>query len=453
MPDDDVNLISVRVRSFFILMKPIVQRAAMIVVGCFVYATGYYHRNCAGMLQEQMAKALGTNIADMGILSTTYFWAYAIVQPFVGMLSDVIDTKYIVSINLFLTALGSIGCALSRKLVLTAFCRAVVGLGCGCLYVPVCRAIAQWFTPKIFPIAQSILISFGGLGAFLAQFPLGYIKESENWYLAFVVGSAISLVLSVFALLFLRGSPNQEIERPSFKQASSTLWVNIRQCLTFRDFWLLAMWKFLTASTYSSVSSTWGASYLEKGLGYSHPSAGQIISITSVTWSVGSPFLSILSNAVHNRKICLLIMTVVAAVSSLSFIFINHTTGWILAVLIIFSLSTGASLTIAAIMFKEMLTKDIVGTLMGCGNLFLMVGTSIEQVITGEVLKHFQDGMGKPTLNGFKYGLWTLSAVSCTCSIFFVIFIKDTFKKAMEPEDPETNEKIEDQLITDEEMP
>lgn len=437
--------------------NPYFYRTMMIIIGCLIYAIGYYHRNCTSVLLSPMAESLNVSESKLGVLSSTYFWSYSVIQPFVGSLSDLFDTSYIVSSSLLLTFAGSLGCSLSRNYYLTCFLRFIVGFGCGCLYVPICRTYAQWFSPRVFPYVQSTVVAFGGLGGLLAQGPLGKAKTKESWPIAFYIGSSISFFLSFFAFVFLKGSPTllqteeneneKEKKKIGFKDSMITLLSNVKKCVTSRDFWFLSLWKFLTPSTYSNVSSTWGSLYLKRGLNFSHEKAANYISMTSFAWTVGAPFLALVSNWTHTRKWCLFVCTLIATASTLIFAFVVgvvnssniNLNALILSLLFVFALNSGASLTIAAITFKEMLSKELVGTLMGCGNFFLMVGTSIEMDITSAVVAKYEQNSQyeeKVPLIAFRYGLWLLSAISCGISLIFILLLKDTYKKAID----ETND-------------
>lgn len=169
--------------------------------------------------------------------------------------------------------------------------------------------------------------------------------------------------------------------------------------------------------------------------------------MTSFAWTVGAPFLALVSNWTHTRKWCLFVCTLIATASTLIFAFVVgvvnssniNLNALILSLLFVFALNSGASLTIAAITFKEMLSKELVGTLMGCGNFFLMVGTSIEMDITSAVVAKYEQNSQyeeKVPLIAFRYGLWLLSAISCGISLIFILLLKDTYKKAID----ETND-------------
>jgi hypothetical protein len=122
----------------------------------------------------------------------------------------------------------------------------------------------------------------------------------------------------------------------------------------------------------------------------------------------------------------------------------------LLSMLFLFALTSGASLTIAAITFKEMLSKEIVGTLMGCGNL-VMIGASIEQDVTAAVVAKYEDDAGNVPLIAYRYGFWLLSAVSCGVSIGLVLVIKDTYLKAVEAEEREKDagvRSLDVQMVT-----
>ena len=399
---------------------------------------------------KSMASSLDVSVAKCGVLASTYFWSYACVQPFIGAIADLVDTSHIVSTSLFFASLGSLICGLSRNFYLTCFSRFLVGIGCGCIYVPICRSFAQWFSAKSFPYAQSTIIAFGGLGGLLAQGPLKTCI-GENWPIAFYIAAGLSFVLSIFAFFLMQGKPEGRIvAQGTAKETFVKLLHNIKSAFTFKDFWMIALWKFLTPSQYSSVTSTWGSTYLEQGLKYSAKKAAKFVSMTSLGWTVGSPFMSVFSNWVHTRKWTMFVNTVIASVASFVFFSFKSTPsdGVILTMLFFFALFSGSSLVISAIMFKEMYGKDLVGTMMGCGNFFMLVGTSISQDTTAAILASYKTGTEKTyPLVSFRYGLWLLAACCITVSLVFVFFAKDTYKKAIE-EEAESNENINEPLIS-----
>lgn len=405
----------------------------MILVSCLVYGIGYYHRNCTGVLLTEMASSLHVTESKLGILSTMFFWSYAIVQPFIGSLSDIFESSYIVSIALVSSSIFTFLCGISRSYYLTCLSRFFVGISCGSMYVPICRSMAQWFSPTVFPYVQSFIVAFGGLGGVLAQGPIGSAKGSTNWPIVFYIGSGISLFLSIPSFFLLKDPKDKKKTKISAKYAFSKLIRNVKLSTSFKDFWLLAIWKFLTPSTYSNVSSTWGKSYLLHGLGYNKKKASYYISITSLSWTVGAPFLALVSNWLHTRKWCLFVCTIIAFGSTIYFSILDHTPSdaTIISTLFIYALTSGASLTIAAITFKEMLSKEHVGTLMGCGNFFMLVGTSIEQTLTAFFVNKYEQNTGAIPLIAYRLGLWTTSSISIGLSLILLLLLHDTYYKAI----------------------
>jgi MFS family permease len=236
----------------------------------------------------------------------------------------------------------------------------------------------------------------------------------------------------------MKGTPDGRINpKDTVRDTFVKLFQNIKSAFTFKDFWMIAIWKFLTPSQYSSVTSTWGSTYLEQGLGYSSKKAAKYISMTSLGWTVGSPFMSVFSNWVHTRKWTMFVNTVIASAAAFAFFSLKSapSNGVILTMLFFFALFSGSSLVISAIMFKEMYGKSLVGTMMGCGNFFMLIGTSISQDVTAAILASYKKTEEKTyPLISFRYGLWLLAAICITVSLVFVFFAKDTYKKAMEEE-------------------
>ena len=407
----------------------------IVVLGCLVYIVGYYDKNCPGVLLKPMSESLKVSESKLGILASTYFWSYAFMQPFIGPLSDQFDSSYLLFISLLLSCIGSIVCALSRNFYLTCVSRFIAGIGGGCIYIPVVKTLSNWFSPKIFPYSQSIVIACGGLGGLLAQGLIGTAKGNSTWPIAYYIGSSMMLIIAILCILFMKGTPEGRITNTSrLSDIFKNLFQNIKEAMTFKDFWFLATWKFLTPAAFSSVSSTWGNSYLRMGFGFSQEKASQYISMTSIAWTICSPLMAFISNTLHTRKWSIFVCTVIGTICAFIFTFLkNEPAGWILLLLLfLFTMTTGTSMVLSVIFFKELHSPALVGTMMGCGNMFLLLGTAVQQDVTAAILPLYEDPATKTyPLVAYRYGLWLLTALSCLVSLLPIVFVHDTYNKAV----------------------
>ena len=432
-----------------------IRQILLIIVGCLIYAIGYYHRNCPSTLSDPMSQALKIDTSQMIKLTSMFFWPYALIQPFVGSISDVIEVSYFISGALILSSISVLICGLSRNYTLTCIARCFVGLSSGSLYVPIARTAAQWFSPKAFPFAQSIMIAFGDIGAIVAQGPLKSASTPTKWPIPFYIGSGIDIFLAILAFFIIKNAPNSnKSQNKTFKEFFINLKKNVYECLNFSDFWFLSLWKFLTPAFYSTISSNVGITYLRKGLHFDQTKSQYYITITSITSAIGSPIVVSLSHILHTRKWLLLSFTLLAVfVEIILAIFTKFSDAIIILLLFLFALTTGAGLTLAAVLYKEMLRKELVGTLLGCGNLFLMIGTFIQQMIISAVVKKYENEETKViSFDAFRYGVWTFAAIVCFISIFFLFFVKDSYKKAIENQNDDnfSTQNSNNPLLSDE---
>ena len=87
-----------------------VRRWTSFVICALCYMLVHFHRYSPSVLADEMSKALGVPISQLGIFSSMYYWSYAVMQPFVGCFADVIEPGYILGVSGLCSALGSLVC-------------------------------------------------------------------------------------------------------------------------------------------------------------------------------------------------------------------------------------------------------------------------------------------------------------------------------------------------------
>lgn len=400
------------------------------------YVLVYFHRLCPAVVAVDMMKDLRAGGALLGLLSSAYFYPYALMQFPAGLLSDSWGPRKAITLFFIIAFVGSVLLGLSRSLFWAVVGRTLVGLGVSMLFVPTMKVLAEWFRVKEFATMTGILMAMGGIGSLSAAAPLALFSTWVGWRMSFVVVGAFTLVLAALVWGFVRDRPS-DMGWPSLAEHQSAqpeeigLLQGMKKVLSHPRFWPIALWFFFDCAIFFSFGGLWGGPYLMQVYGLTKPQAGNILSMLAVGMIVGSPALSFLSNRVFRGRKPVLIMSsliMVAITAALAFV----TDGLPVFVLYLICLGMGIfSSAIVVIGFtttKELFPVSIAGTSTGLVNLFPFAGGAIFQPLLGYILERQGKVAGAFTLAGYRDAFGVLfvcgliAFVSC-------LFLKETLAR------------------------
>lgn len=182
--------------------------AAMLCLVFLPYALGHYLscllRTVNAVLAPQLAGAAGLAPADLGLLTSVYFLAFAVAQLPVGIALDRFGPRPVQGAMLLLAALGTLGFASSGDFAQMLCARMAMGLGLAGCFMAALKAIATWGAPARLPSMQGYLVAAGGLGAASSTLPVQVFVRHVDWRWLFV---ALALCCVAAALLVLRLAP------------------------------------------------------------------------------------------------------------------------------------------------------------------------------------------------------------------------------------------------------
>lgn len=172
------------------------------------YALGHYLscmlRTVNAVLAPQLAGAAALSPADLGLLTSAYFLAFAVAQLPVGIALDRYGPRLVQSALLLLAALGTLGFALSSDFAQMLCARMAMGLGLAGCFMGAVKALSTWVAPARLPSVQGYLIAAGGLGAASSTLPVQVFVQHVDWRWLFVI---LALCCVAAALLVLRLAP------------------------------------------------------------------------------------------------------------------------------------------------------------------------------------------------------------------------------------------------------
>jgi MFS family permease len=160
------------------------------------FALGHYLssllRNANAVLASHLVGEIALTPGQLGLLTSAFFLAFALVQLPVGIALDRWGPRKVQLAMLLVGALGALLFARGSGFGQLVAARAIMGLGLGGCFMAAVKAISTWITPSKLPSVHGYLIAAGGLGAATATMPVRLMLEYTDWRGLFVMLAALT---------------------------------------------------------------------------------------------------------------------------------------------------------------------------------------------------------------------------------------------------------------------
>jgi len=390
----------------------------------------YFHRVSTSVIARDLLIAFQTHATALGIMSSMYFYVYAVEQPFVGYLTDRLGPRRVVGFWTIIAACGCVVFGLAPTIFWAAVGRGLIGLGVGGVYVPALKSFSIWFRKRDFATLTGLFLAVGNLGAIVATTPLVWITKSCGWRQGFLIIGGISLVIAAATLLLLRDHPrmlsreDETVHDQAGDSGESRKTIILRVVTSFY-FWSFAAILFSSMGAFLTLQGLWAAPFLMSVYGLELSRASNLNMLIPIGFVVFSPLWGWLGNSVFRRKTDLLITLL--AVMTLVWLAITmpaHVLG-IAGVSAVMFVSGGLACGIATTVWtlvRETTPQHILGAASGLLNPFPLFGVAVFQSITGAVLDWvgIRDGMYPPVAFRYAFVICLLATGTCLILSFFV---------------------------------
>jgi len=159
------------------------------------FALGHYLssllRNVNAVLAPDLLKAMALTPGQLGLLTSAFFFAFALVQLPVGIALDRYGPRKVQLALMLFAALGALLFAYGHSFAQLVLARAILGCGLGGCFMSAVKALSTWIAPNKLPSVHGYLIAVGGLGAASSTMPVRMALEYTDWRGLFVAAAVL----------------------------------------------------------------------------------------------------------------------------------------------------------------------------------------------------------------------------------------------------------------------
>jgi MFS family permease len=363
-----------------------------------LYFLVHLYRVSPTVIARDLALSFNADAVVLGIISSSYFYLYALVQPAVGYLSDTAGPRKVLSVSFFIASVGAVLFALAPDATMATVGRTLIGAGTGGVFIPALKIFANWYRIDEFAILTGFMLTIGGCGALAAAAPLTYLVMWLGWRGAFLGVGLFSFALAAFCWVILRDKPKDKgwpaVQTiglsPAAPEGSIGLTKRMRLILGNFDFWMLAAFTFLTGGVVITFQGLWAVPYLTDVFGLNRIEAGWALLLIPLGFAVGAPSLGMLARRLDLDHKKLLVGTMIAGTLGWAVMLFLHDRAHLALVIILFFLlgfAGGGTTPFLFTLTRPLFPAELMGTAAGVMNMATFFGTALFQPFAGYLLQ------------------------------------------------------------------
>ena len=265
----------------------------------FGYFLSYLSRVINAVIADDLAADLGVEAGALGVLTASYFIAFAAFQIPLGVLLDRYGPRRVEAALLIVAGLGSLWFATATSVFELTLARAAIGLGMSACLMAAFKANLLWWPIARLPLLNGVSLACGGIGAIAGSTPVAALLHVTDWRTLFL-GMAALIFASSAALLLV--TPPDPMRRGSAVTVRDQVQV-LRRILAHRQFWRVAAVSVTVQSVALAYLSLWAAEWLRGVDGAAEDTVATAMQNMAIAMTVGYALTGVITDRLHRLGI------------------------------------------------------------------------------------------------------------------------------------------------------
>ncbi len=358
------------------------KRALAVLVACFCTVfTAYAVRYGYGVLLPEMLPSLAITKTEAGVIFASFFIAYTVLTPWLGVLGDRYDVRWLLALFTAILGTGTLLMAYASSLIQASLFFALAGIGSAACWAPVMALAQRWTSDKHRGKTLAFVDLGSSLGIIGTSTAVPLLVVTYSWRAGWMSLGLLGIAVAVLNSLMVRSHP-EEPSKPRQKRRRYTgepLGATYMKLLRDSRFWLIGLAYLLTGFSII-IPITFLSTYAVQELAFPYEVATRLLTVIGIGAVVGKVTLGPLSDKVGRIRVMMLCAFLIAVGSS----GMAYSRGITLTIFTaIFSLGYGALWSMYAASASDYFSKESAGSIVGLWTVYLGIGSIISPIIAG----------------------------------------------------------------------
>ena len=367
----------------------------------FGYGFYYVCRLSFSVAKKPMADAGVFDAAQMGVIGSALFFAYAFGKLINGILADRVNIRNFMTTGLLVSAIANLCLGFTTLFwlffLLWGFSGWFQSFGAPSSVV----SLSHWFTDKERGTFYGFWSTSHNIGEAITFIGTAVVVSTMGWMWGFKVAGVLGIIVSLVIWRYLYEQPGvYGLPSPIKRQAGQReITMTAKQWAVFKNpaVWILALSSACFYVTRYAVNS-WGIFFLEAEKGYTTIEASSIVSVNAVLGIIGTLFSGFLSDKLFNgrRNMPAFIFGAIYTLSIALFVLTPANPVIDIISMALFGLSLGVLLVyLGGLMAVDICSKETSGTALGIVGVASYLGAAFQDILSGVLIED-----AKTTIDG-----------------------------------------------------
>jgi MFS family permease len=356
------------------------KRALAVLAACFatVFAA-YAIRYSYGTLLPEMLPYLGITKAEAGVIYSSYFIAYTLLSPVLGILADRFDMRIMLSVFMAVMGLGTFLMQYPTTILQASLFFTLAGIGCAACWAPVMAVAQRWTSDKRRGMSLALVDAGSSLGVMAAGAVVPLVVASYSWQTGWEALGIMAFALAVVNFFCIRSRPAAKNTANRTVESQKPPPISYSRLIRDKRFWFIGLAYLLTGFSII-IPFTFISTYARGELAFSYENATRLVTIIGAGGITGKLLLGPLSDRAGRIKMMLLS----AALISGGILGIAYAHGWSLWLYTaIFGMGYGACWALYAACASDFFSKQAAGGIVGLWTFLLGIGSISAPILAG----------------------------------------------------------------------
>ena len=271
-----------------IMQSPVGAPHAILLVGTLaaIYLVSQFLRNSVGVIAPDLAREIGLNAAEIGLLSSAFFFSFAAAQIPLGIALDRYGPKRCMLLCAVVAFLGALAFAVATTPAGLVTARVLLGLGSSCYLMAPLALYAKRFPPERFTLLAGIQIGIGTVGTLFVTAPLAWASAAIGWRATFLVVAGFVVACAILVALVVREDAADRTDIGKHETLRESL-RGVLEVTRMPSFWPVFLMNVVAYSSYVLIVGLWGGPFLSDVYGYGLTARGDLLMLPAISHIVG----------------------------------------------------------------------------------------------------------------------------------------------------------------------
>ncbi|MBZ5749268.1 MFS transporter [Metabacillus rhizolycopersici] len=349
------------------------------------WCLSYLDRMAMNVGIVEIAKDFNLSPSVMGIVLSSFFAGYALMQLPGGWLADKFGSRKVIAIAILFWSLFTVLTGMAWSLMSMIIIRFMFGLGEGGYPAASSKAIADVFPKAERTSAQTIMMSSNSLGGVIAPLIATPLLVWIGWQNLFIAIGILGIFVAALLWYYLNPK-NMQVEKADEETAQKA---SFKDVLKLRTSWQLAiMWFGVSTVVWGLIS--WMPPYLVDVRGLDLMSMGMLTSIPALAGAVGVIIGGqLIKSLLSGKEKYLSIVSFIIMIVSLYLLFNAPSVSLVITYQAICMFFHGPIVATIFGLPHKIFSKNVIGSTFGMINLGGMIGAFLAPMIMGYLIEVF----------------------------------------------------------------